>query len=680
MIYVKSKENKIKIYTGLLITVICIIGISYAWFRLYLRQSENNKIASRNCFSTSLTEDSAKIDLVDAVSMYDEEGLEETPFTFTIKNNCSGYVKAYITIDSQYRDSSSSSYLKDNFVKVNLSPKGTTNSPSVVLTDKNLIDLDNSRKGYLIVDVGLNSNEERSFDLRIWMDSETTKEEGLNKTWLGKIVVVTQATNFTSPDGWNSSKNGTLLAAIKRDNTVSEPLSIPGKETSAHTLDDASVRTITISSANQSYYVTYGTGWEANGYRFNLTGTAVTTDTYANSYSELVGKYLPDYVLSDSGSTTAGEMKTTTNLSEVYYVVSATSSSFTYKRLTSNKNTTEALLASTEDDYGTSYYFRGAVKNNYVEYANMCWRIVRVTGDGSIKLVLYNYNGLTSLNNTPSSDTPCGVTGRDVAFARYVGTFYDTEFNTDATDNAYIGLMYGTVGAGSYADTHANTNPSEILTNLNSWYTNVLSKQEGFSDSLLADTIWCNDKSVVTDTTFNPRSYTLGTNYGYGTNKNYYNADKRLLQATTWSAGGTGPSLICPNDNNGGKLSKFTVSDTKYGNGALKDYAKVGLLTVDEVAFAGGASLLSNTINYLHENTHTSTDYTTSYWWTLSPVAFDGTNAHVWFVEGIGGRLGPGGRINVQYSGVIRPSISLSSNMKISSGDGTATNPYKIAV
>ena len=32
----------------------------------------------------------------------------------------------------------------------------------------------------------------------------------------------------------------------------------------------------------------------------------------------------------------------------------------------------EALLASAEDDYGTSYYFRGAVKNNYVEFANKC--------------------------------------------------------------------------------------------------------------------------------------------------------------------------------------------------------------------------------------------------------------------------------------------------------------------
>ena len=564
MIYVKSKENKIKIYTGLLITVICIIGISYAWFRLYLRQSENNKIASRNCFSTSLTEDSAKIDLIDAVSMYDEEGLEETPFTFTIKNNCSGYVKAYITIDSQYRDSSSSSYLKDNFVKVNLSPKGTTNSPSVILTDKNLIDLDNNRKGYLIVDAGLNSNEERSFDLRIWIDSETTTSDGLNKTWLGKIVVVTQASNFASPDGWNGAESGTLLAAIKRDNNVSEPLTTPGVEISADN---------------------------------------------------------------------------------------------------------EAVLASAADDYGTSYYFRGAVENNFVEYANMCWRIVRVTGNGAIKLVLYNYNGLTSTNNTPSSSTPCNVTGNDLAFARYEGDTYNSEFNSSHNYNAYVGLMYGTASASSYAEAHANTNASTILTNLNKWYTNVLSQQSNFSDSRLADTIWCNDKSVVTDATFNPGKYTLGTNYGYGINKNYYSATKRLVQSSSWSAGGTGPSLICPNDHTGGKLSKFTVSDTTYGNGALSGYAKVGLLTADEIAFAGGAAATTNSTYYIIGNTNSSM------WWALSPVGFYGGGAFVWVVNGFSYLVSYG----VFNNDGVRPSLSLNSGVKISSGNGSATNPYKIA-
>ena len=331
---------------------------------------------------------------------------------------------------------------------------------------------------------------------------------------------------------------------------------------------------------------------------------------------------------------------------------------------------TEALLASTADDYGTSYYFRGAVTNNYVEYANMCWRIVRVTGDGSIKLVLYNYNGLTSTNNTPSSSTPCNVAGNDYAFARYEGDTYKSAFNSNYNDNAYVGLMYGTTSASSYAAAHANTNASTILTNLNKWYTNVLSKQANFNDSQLADTIWCNDKSVVTDTAFNPGSWTLGTNYGYAKNINYYSAAKRLVQASSWSAGGTGPSLICPNDNNGGKLSKFTVGDTTNGNGALSGYAKVGLLTSDEIAFAGGAYGAVNSTYYIKGNTNSS------YWWALSPGVFYGYDAGVWFVFGDTSYLYVNG-VSLDYG--VRPSLSLQSGVKISSGNGSAASPYKIA-
>ena len=169
--------------------------------------------------------------------------------------------------------------------------------------------------------------------------------------------------------------------------------------------------------------------------------------------------------LSDTGSSTAGDMQTTTNLDSVYYVVSATSDSFVYKKLTSNKNTTEAILASAEDDYGTSYYFRGAINNNYVQFANKCWRIVRITGDGSIKLVLHNDN-ISNVSN------PCSASNnsKTATFARYSENSYKTAFNSSYDDNAYIGFMYGTTGASDYASTHANTNKSTILTNLESCY------------------------------------------------------------------------------------------------------------------------------------------------------------------------------------------------------------------
>ena len=433
------------------------------------------------------------------------------------------------------------------------------------------------------------------------------------------------------------TKVPTLAEVILANNEVKAPLTTSGKEISAYTKDDITDTSKESTTYDQAYYITYGTGWEANGTKFNLTGTAVTSDTYANSYSSLVGKYLPSSDLYNAGSSTAGTMKTTTNLSSVYYVVSTTQNSFTYKKITSNKNTTEALLASAEDDYGTSYYFRGMVKNNYVQFVNKCWRIVRIVGDGSVKLVLHN-------DNTAGAANPCSSANNsaNAAFARYSGTTYTSAFNSSYDDNAYVGFMYGTAGASDYASAHANINKSDILKNLETWYTNNLAS---YADKL-ADTIWCNDKSTVS------------RGLGYGTKATDYAAYNRINSTKE-------PTLKCPNDNNGGKLSKFTVDDTANGNGNLT--YKIGLLTADEIAYAGYAVGLENTTAYLQENTGTTM------WWALSPSGFNGGFTGVWLVDS--GALSDYG----VYNGYgVRPAISLVHSIKISRGSGTSEDPYVV--
>ena len=301
----------------------------------------------------------------------------------------------------------------------------------------------------------------------------------------------------------------------------------------------------------------------------------------------------------------------------------------------------EALLASTEDDYGTSYYFRGEVKNNYVEFANKCWRIVRVGGDGSVKLILHNDN-LTGVAN------PCDSANNSAsaAFARYSGETYKSAFNTNYNDNAYVGFKYGTVGAGDYALTHANTNKSTILTNLEAWYEkNNLKNYE----KVIADTVWCNYKTNVTDTTFNPYNYSNVNGLGYAKNVTYYGATQRLV-GTSGSAGGTGPSLKC-----NGELSKIN--------------SKVGLITADELALAGYAYGLQNSTTYLQENA------TDTYWWSLSPYFFYGAGASVWYVIGSNGYFG-GNYVFLTYG--VRPSISLKSTTNVT-GNGTSDSPFIIS-
>ena len=697
----RSYKKRMLILCIMLAVVLVMSGVSYAIFTSYSSQSDANTLAA-SCMDLEFNGQN-EINLLNTYPISEGEALEQTPYTFTIKNNCDNYIEYYVIASVI----STTNKVDSKYVKVSLLGDNDLNGAVIntlesIATPQSLSKYSISENYILKRGDGITKDESRTFNFRMWLDSNNpdiwTSEDVEGKDYQVKISVVgtvrtrpkddlfvaalidgEESTSFPTTSGYTASvectRNGkkvnakesivwngteweltakinggnvrcnaifttkvpTLAETILASNEVKTPLTTPGKEVSAHTKDDVESQTTSVSSTYQAYYFTYGTGYTANGSKFNLTGTAVTADTYANSYSSLVGKYFVSSSASSNGSSTAGTMKTTTNLSSVYYVVSATSSSYTYKQITSNKNTTEALLASTEDDYGTSYYFRGAVKNNYVQFANKCWRIVRVNGDGSVKLVLHN-------DNTSSSSSPCAASNNSTtaAFARYSGSTYNTAFNSSYNDNAYVGFMYGTAGSSDYASTHANTNKSDILKNLETWYNNNLKTYE----SKLADTIWCNDKSTVSG------------GLGYGTNATDYGAYNRLASTKQ-------PTLKCPNDNNGGKLSKFTVDDTTNGNGNLT--YKIGLLTADEIAFAGSISGYYNRSTYLQENTGTT------WWWSLSPLNFYGDYAYVWVV---GSGYLSYSNVNNGYGG-LRPAISLISSTSVT-GNGTSDNPYVV--
>ena len=354
-----------------------------------------------------------------------------------------------------------------------------------------------------------------------------------------------------------------------------------------------------------------------------------------------------------NGNSTA-TLKSGTNLSSVYYVVSATATSFIYKQITSHRVTTEAVLAGTNDEYGGSYYFRGAVKNNYVKFANKCWRIVRITGNGAIKLVLHN-------DNTSSAKNPCSSTNNSstAAFARYSGTTYKSKFNDSSDYNAYVGFMYGTT---DISTAFTNTNKSTIMTNLETWYKNNLSSYE----SKLADVIWCNDKDSINDMSYDPRSICSNAIIDEsGRVALYHAAYKRIV--SSGDSNDLQPNLICTND-----VSKLTVSDTTNGNGALK--YKIGLLTADEVAFAGMSSLNKNFSSYLTENA------SDGYWWTLSPAYFAYLNMmdhdiiQAQVLE-VGDSILDG---SSDETISVRPSIALISSVTISGGSGTSEDPYVV--
>ena len=276
------------------------------------------------------------------------------------------------------------------------------------------------------------------------------------------------------------------------------------------------------------------------------------------------------------------------------------------------------ILHGTENDEYPIMYYRGAVENNNVKFANFCWKIVRTTETGGVKLI---YNG------KPNEYGQCTATGSAT-------TITTSAYNTNYNDNAYAGYMYGKTGSNSYEETHANINNSAIKIVIDNWYQqNMTSYTEK-----LEDTVWCNDRSLSSGT-------------GIGNSITYYSTYNRLYANRN-------PSLTCVNTND-----QFTVSE-KNGNGALT--YPIALLTADEIAYAGGV-LLADSTSYL---------YSGDTWWSLSPSYFPDSFYILTFYMYTSGILS---NYRVGNSFGVRPAISLKAGTKIIyGGDGTTTNPYTI--
>ena len=282
-------------------------------------------------------------------------------------------------------------------------------------------------------------------------------------------------------------------------------------------------------------------------------------------------------------------------------------------------------LCSMKDAYGTSYYYRGNVTNNYVKFADKYWRIVRINGDGTVRVI---YDGTSAHANGESS--------RD----RQIGT---SVFNSSYNDNAYVGYMYGKIGASTYADAHANTNDSTIKAYIDNWYkTNIVGTT---NEQYLVDNVFCSDRSFAQDNS--------GT--GTGTSVTYY----RWYNGP-WGSDGYNTKMIltCPQKNDA-----FTVSDTTNGNGSLM--YPVGLLSTDEIVLAGGW-YASNSGYYL---------FTGQIWWTSSPEGYDnGAYVHYVYSSGNAGYVDDG----VYYDVGVRPVFNLKAEV-LAQGSGTASDPYHLA-
>lgn len=241
-------------------------------------------------------------------------------------------------------------------------------------------------------------------------------------------------------------------------------------------------------------------------------------------------------------------------------------------------STIDEGLISSKDNYGTTYYFRGNVKDNYVQVGKLLFRVVRINGDGSVRLVLNDF----------------------------LEVEYPYNINTLNVEN--IGES-------------ANLLNTSLITELNIWYQQNLID---YSNSLISGT-FCTD--ITFETQLGDIYYSNTYNRTYGSNN---------------------PSLECQ---------------------GITYNSNVGLLSVDEIIFAGAYKNTPNTEYYLY-NKKQQKAYLTS-----SSYSLNSSNLISMININADGSLANGVLQDVPQA--IRPVINIATSAKVK-GKGTIQNPYII--
>ncbi len=315
-----------------------------------------------------------------------------------------------------------------------------------------------------------------------------------------------------------------------------------------------------------------------------------------------------------------------------------------------SNNMAENGVYTVEDDFGNSYVFRGEVDNNWVKFGkkgsdDIWWRIIRINGNGTIRLI---YAGTGS--SAPATNT--NVT--------QIGT---NAFNSTYSDNRYVGFMYNSNSNSSQVALDTNPSDSSIKGKLDSWWTETNLEASPQVDKIDVETGFCNDRGL---SAADHGSY-KGPGGGTGTTQTAYAPWDRLLQSGTTDADTTQrPSLKCANPTRDlftGQNSKgvTTSSGTIVGNKKLKN--PIGLITSDEVVLAGG---------FMYQNNNKYWLYTDQAYWTMSPLRADSSGyALVFFVDKYGYLSNTVSDTNVG----VRPVINLSADTTFT-GTGKSGSPF----
>ena len=539
------------------------------------------------------------------------------------------------------------------------------------------------------------------------------------------------AEDFCKGNGIDDFGDCLIATEAKESNINTAKSIIKGKGTTDITKASPSVvykevhsaSTTTVTSSRSEIYV-------GTGYTFDSSKGMYTLSNWQLRDTESIDFKSSNYYVTanfDINSTISGwtssgtiykivNMKTTTAASgQKTYTYTV----YKYNIAPISYNTADVGMFSDVDDQGDSFYYRGSISNNYVKFANKIWRVIRVNGDGSVRMI---YDGTSAHSNGEKSDN------------RQVGT---SRFNSYYADNTYAGYMYGnpddfgatksrdtflweksdiqpdttyyygtsytlsgrsyklagTITSGKYNSSRvgkytcfstSKTGTCQRLALIKEYKseTTALSQVLAYgSQNKTAARSNVTDSSIKTylDDWYVDNFTTAQRNklsksavfcnsrvvYPNLTEPDNYNNYAYGLNPTSYSIGKIrslstyGATYSCEN------IDSFSVNTT-YGNGDLT--YPIGLISLDEALRSGLTAGVSNTLNYL---------YTGNGYWTMTPAGIV-SSAYMTIIHiGISGALG---NYQSSISSVgVKPVINITTSSINYSGNGTQDDPYVLS-
>lgn len=617
------KQKIIVSVTGIFLVLLLLVGLTYAYFLTRINGNTNTESISVSTANLALVyggDDGSIIgegEMITPGTTFDaktftvtNQGNAKTDYVVVIEDVSVTYAET-IEVDGVTQTAGSTTTFQSNDFVYTLTCTSGCNG-----VDKETTFPING--GILVgnsIDVG--ETQTYAFTL-IYKETGLNQTDDMNKSLNAKLNIkdistINPYSSSTSTLAYNIINNA--ITGANGTTLMSTPLTTPAKG-SGNMLYTSYTDPTSFSNTSRytSKWYVYGSAitMDKDGY-FKITNPEVVQ--FSSVATNMINGYITTYFGYADESSARAVMNN--EFSYVYKVGASTTTSILYYAVvTKNSENIESVLSVTADDYGTSYYYRGGVEDNYVNFAGMCWRIVRIEGDGSTKLLLEDRNAECNSSTFTGnwSDGSTYVFGHD--------SNYRLNF-----------LNY----SGGLAD---------------SFKTFQTSKLSGSLDKLKVDE-WCYDDTVTKYEYYDSANNLVSSPVEGGYTNECYGAYTRIRTNKK-------PSLVCT----GKKLTNYADSTNMY----------VGTLTADEMSFAGAAYSTSNYTYYL------TNDYTKNNslsWWSLSPYQFNGELGYdgAFLLDDYGELSNNPMDFNWYYS---RPAVSLKSGSVITSGEGTLEKPYII--